>query len=210
MTRYAKLTSWLIGAWFVVALALSALHVLRTAPNQPPLALGLAALIPVAVFLIWFARSAGFREFTLSLNPTVLTAIQTWRVEGMTFLILATYGILPKMFAMPAGWGDITIGVTAPLAALLLAQGRHKTGFLAWQLLGILDLVVAVTMGTMAGVLDPHGIPTTPMQALPLSLIPTFAVPLLLMLHIICVAQARRWPARATQPTAATVIASAA
>jgi hypothetical protein len=31
------------------------------------------------------------------------------------------------------------------------------------------------------------------MTVLPLSLIPTFAVPLLLMLHIICIAQARQW-----------------
>jgi hypothetical protein len=31
------------------------------------------------------------------------------------------------------------------------------------------------------------------MTVLPLSLIPTFAVPLLFILHVICIAQARRW-----------------
>jgi hypothetical protein len=31
------------------------------------------------------------------------------------------------------------------------------------------------------------------MTVLPLSLIPTFAVPLLMIFHIICIAQARRW-----------------
>jgi hypothetical protein len=31
------------------------------------------------------------------------------------------------------------------------------------------------------------------MTALPMSLIPTFAVPLLFLLHIICIAQARGW-----------------
>jgi hypothetical protein len=31
------------------------------------------------------------------------------------------------------------------------------------------------------------------MTVLPLSLIPTFAVPLFLILHIICIAQARQW-----------------
>jgi hypothetical protein len=33
------------------------------------------------------------------------------------------------------------------------------------------------------------------MTVLPLSLIPAFAVPLLMMLHIICIAQARQWRA---------------
>jgi hypothetical protein len=33
------------------------------------------------------------------------------------------------------------------------------------------------------------------MTVLPMSYISTFAVPLFLILHIICIAQARRWPA---------------
>jgi hypothetical protein len=32
------------------------------------------------------------------------------------------------------------------------------------------------------------------MTVLPMSYIPTFAVPLFLILHIICIAQTRRWP----------------
>ncbi len=166
MTRYAKLTSWLIGAWFVLALTLSALHIIESGPNRPPLALGLAAGIPLVMFLVGFATSAGWRAFLLSLNPRVLTAVQSWRVEGLTFLILATYGILPKVFALPAGWGDITIGVTAPLA-VLLAKPAHRGGFLAWQALGMLDLVTAVSLGTLAGVLDPHGVGTSAMTLLP-------------------------------------------
>jgi len=34
------------------------------------------------------------------------------------------------------------------------------------------------------------------MTVLPLSLIPTFLVPLYLILHVISIAQARRWPLR--------------
>jgi hypothetical protein len=37
------------------------------------------------------------------------------------------------------------------------------------------------------------------MTVLPLSLIPGFLVPLFLILHIICIAQARRWPAEQPQ-----------
>ena len=80
-------------------------------------------------------------------------------------------------------------------AALRLANPAHRKGFILWQVLGITDLVNALAMGTLAGVIDPHGVPTGAMTVLPMSYIPTFAVPLFLILHIICIAQARRWPA---------------
>jgi hypothetical protein len=121
MTKYAKLTAGLIGAWFVFALTASALHVFRTGPSDPPLPVGLAALTPIVVFLVWCATSPGLRQFTVSLNPRTLTMVQAWRVGGFVFLVLAAYRILPGIFALPAGWGDIAIGATAPLVALKLA-----------------------------------------------------------------------------------------
>ena len=202
MTKYAKLTSWLIGAWFVLTLTNSAVHLYRTGPTQPPLPLGLAAVTPIVLFLIWFAASPGLRQFTMSLSPRILTLVQSWRVAGFVFLVLATYGILPRVFALPAGWGDISIGASAPLVALTLARPGHRSSFIVWQLLGILDLVIAVTLGTLAQVIEPSAIPTSPMTVLPLSLIPTFAVPLFLILHIICIAQASHWPAQQSHSAA--------
>ena len=199
MTKYAKLTAGLIGAWFAFSLTASALHFYRTGPNEPALRLGLAAVTPLLVFGVWFAVSAKFREFTLSLNPRVLTMVQSWRIAGFALLVLATFGILPNLFAMPAGWGDMFIGATATLVALKLASPEHRITFVLWQVLGMIDLVTAVTLGTLAHVIDPQGIPTSAMTVLPLSAIPTFGVPLFLILHVICIAQASRWPAR--QPT---------
>ncbi len=199
MKNYAKLTSWLIGAWFVLVLTLSAIHVFAASPNQPPLTFGLAVATPILAFFVWFATSPAFRKFTLSLSPQVLTLVQSWRIGGFVFLVLATYGILPRIFAWPAGWGDIIIGATAAFVALKLAVPRHRASFIVWQLLGIADLVTAVTMGTLASIIDPQGITTSAMSVLPLSLIPTFAVPLFLIFHVISIAQARQWAARQSQ-----------
>jgi hypothetical protein len=191
--NYGKLTASLIGAWFILSLAASALHVFETDPSRPPIPLGVAALAPIALFLVWFATSDSFRQFVLALDPRTLTFLQAWRIAGFAFLALYTYGILPGLFALPAGWGDIVIGATAPLVAMTLANPDHRKSFILWQLLGIADLVTAVTMGTTARLIEPHGIATSPMTVLPLSVIPTFAVPLLFILHIICIAQARHW-----------------
>lgn len=193
-SKYEKLTTRLIALWFVVSLAVSALGLFTPGAHQPPIIMGVGVLAPIVLFLWWFATSKPFRAFALALNPRTLVLVHAWRIAGFVFLVLCTYRILPAMFALPAGWGDIAIGATAPLVAMKLADPGHRRGFLLWQVLGISDLVMAVTLGSTAGLLDPYGIPTTAMTVLPLSLIPTFAVPLLLILHVICIAQARRWP----------------
>ena len=192
-TRYVKFTAGLIAAWFVFAVSASALHLFKTDPSLPPLALGLAVLIPVAAFLTWFKTSSGFREFALSLSPRTLTYVHSWRIAGFIFLALYAAGLLPGIFALPAGLGDIAIGATAPWVAIRLANRSRRKAFMLWQILGIVDLVTAITLGTTAGLISPRGAATTVMTALPMSLIPTFAVPLLIILHIICIAQAKQW-----------------
>lgn len=194
--KYGKLAAWLIATWFVFTFSASALHVFDTHQSQPPILLGLAVLTPIVVFAVWFRASEGFRQFTESLDAGTLTFVQSWRIAGFVFLALYAYAILPGVFALSAGWGDVFIGVTAPFVALRLVNPEHRRSFIFWQVLGILDLVLAVTFGTTARLIDPHGIPTTPLTMLPLSLIPTFAVPLLLILHFISIGQARRWPAQ--------------
>jgi hypothetical protein len=200
MIRYAKVTVGLIGTWFVFSLGASALHLFHSAAGQPPLALGIGALAPIAVFLVWFAASPRFREFALTLNPRMLTLIHTWRVGGFVFLTLATFGILPWFFALPAGLGDMTVGFTAWFAATRLANPSRRSRFIFWQLFGITDLVVAVTLAALAGVIAPHGTSAEAMTVLPMSLIPTFAVPILFILHIICIVQARRWTRQGGAP----------
>jgi hypothetical protein len=202
MTSYAKLTAWLVGAWFVVSLAASALHFYQAAPGQPPAAFGLAVAAPILIFVAWFSLSPAFREFTMSLNPRALTLIQSLRIGGYVFLVLASFAILPRLFALSAGWGDIAIGVTAPLVALKLAATNRRGSFMVWQFLGIADLVTAIALGTLAPVIDPHGISTIAMSMLPLSLIPTFGVPLFFILHVICIAQAARWHEQPVRPVA--------
>lgn len=192
-SSYGRVTAGLIAVWFVFALSASALNLFKADPSLPPIALGLAAAIPVVIFLIWFAASTEFRQFALSLDARILTFVQSWRIAGYVFLVLASAGLLPVFFAWPAGWGDFAIGITAPLVAIKLANAGRRSSFVLWQILGITDLVLAVSLGATARLISPHGIAPSVMTELPMSMIPTFAVPLFFMLHIICIAQARQW-----------------
>ena len=192
-TSYGKLTAGLIAAWFLFALSASALHWFRNDANRVGLAVAFAAVVPILVFALWFAASEKFRQFTLSLNPQLLTLAQSWRIIGFTFVLLEARGVLPAIFALPAGYGDMAIGMTATFVAWKLANPIRRNRFILWQLLGITDLVTAVSLGTTARLLSPHGPSMVAMTVLPLSLVPTFLVPLFLILHVICIAQARAW-----------------
>jgi hypothetical protein len=117
---------------------------------------------------------------------------------GSGFLALYAHGILPGVFAWPAGLGDIAIGVTAPWVALALVRTPGFATdrlFVVWNLLGILDLVVAVSVGGLNSALASGvagEVTTGPMAQLPLVLIPVYFVPLFIMLHLTALFQARR------------------
>jgi hypothetical protein len=193
LKSYGRLTTGLIAAWFLFALSASALGWFRNDANRVGLEVAFAAVTPILVFAVWFAASEKFRQFTLSLNPQILTLAQSWRIVGFTFVLLEARGILPAIFALPAGYGDMTIGMTATLVAWKLANPAHRSSFILWQLLGIADLVTAVSLGTTARLISPEGPSMVAMTVLPLSLVPTFLVPLFLIFHVICIAQARDW-----------------
>ena len=194
-STYVKTTAALIAAWFIAALVASSRHVFENNSARLGLSVAIAALAPILLFALWFAISPGFRGFVRSLDPRVLTLVQTWRIGGVVFVVLYGFGILPGVFALPAGLGDMAIGATAPFIAWKLADAAHRSGFLLWQALGITDLVMAVSLGTTAPLLSANGASIAPMTVLPPSLVPTFFVPLLLIFHIICIDQARQWQA---------------
>jgi hypothetical protein len=199
MKNYKTLTTVLVIGWFLFAWAASALHLFQNNSNRIGLSVAFAAVIPIVLFSLWFTLSKTFRQFVLSWNPRILTSLHSGRILGFTFVLLEARSILPAIFALPAGYGDMTIGITACFVAWKIANADHRNWFILWQMLGIADLVVAVSLGVTAPLISPYAASTAPMTVLPLSLIPTFLVPLYLILHIVCIAQARGWKVVSTR-----------
>src|SRR5580700_8376805 len=185
-----------IGIWFALVFLLGADGKFSGPVTNAPLPIFLGFSIPLIVFAGAYAISASFRKWLLTLDPRLLTAIQAWRAGGLGFLSLYANGLLPGLFAWPAGLGDIAIGVTAPWMMLGLIRRNEPAlnrRFVIWNLLGILDLVNAVGMGALNSGFIPtlaSKVTTAPMAQLPLVLIPAFLVPLFIMLHITSLLQA--------------------
>jgi hypothetical protein len=136
-----------------------------------------------------------FRHFVLMIDLRLATGIQAWRFAGLGFLALYTYGVLPGLFAWPAGLGDMAIGLTAPWLVLALIRApafARSRSFSVWNVFGISDLVVAVNLGMLASVPGADGITTAAMARLPLVLIPAYCVPLFVLLHLAALVQVRR------------------
>ena len=185
-------------AWLALVLILGARGAFTAAPGAPPLALLIGLVAPLSLFLIGYRTIPSLRDFILSADLRLIVGIQAWRWAGFGFLTLYTYRVLPGIFAWPAGLGDMAIGVTAPfvLSALLRRPGfAASKRFLSWNLLGILDLTVAVSIGALVPLLAPNlygAVTSAPMAQLPLVLIPTYLVPMFLLLHLTAIFQARR------------------
>ena len=185
-------------AWLALIFVLGARGVFVTPHGAPPLALLIGLLGPLSLFLVGYRTIRPLREFILSADLRLIVGMQAWRWAGFGFLTLYAYGVLPGIFAWPAGLGDMAIGVTSPLVlASLLRRPDFAASkrFVAWNLSGILDLTVAVSIGALVPLLAPNfygAVSTAPMTQLPLVLVPTFLVPTFLMLHLTALLQARR------------------
>jgi hypothetical protein len=204
-TGVRRFVIFVLALWFALAFSLGAHGAFITPRGTPPLALLTAVLVPIGVFLLAYWTWRSFHDFAVAADLELLTATQAWRFAGFGFLALNVLGLLPGYFAWPAGLGDMAIGLTAPWVALALTRKTRFAAskmFVAWNIFGIFDFaVLAVGTGAIAPLLfprlaqmvTPQMATTAPMRHLPLVLIPTFAVPMFTVFHLIALFQARHF-----------------
>jgi hypothetical protein len=168
--------------WFLVALGLGATG--RVASWRPPVPQLVLVGLTVLLLVVWVALPS-FRRWLLGLDLRWLIALHLTRYVGIYFLIIYYRdGALPRAFAVPGGWGDI---VVATLALGLVAAGgnlepkRWLVGL--WNTLGLIDILFVVATASRLAQADPDSM--NALLHLPLSLLPTFLVPLLIADHVL-------------------------
>jgi len=186
-----RLYPLVLAAW--LALAVVAGLTGRTATLQPPAPQLLLGLLTVLV-LVAFTTSRNFRQWILGLDLRVFPAFHLIRFVGIYFLVLHRRGELPYAFAVPGGWGDILVATSALL--LLTAPGgpaRQPGLLLGWNLFGLLDILFVVATAARLAFTDPASMAA--LMRFPLSLLPTFVVPLIIASHVMLFWRLRKLPA---------------
>jgi hypothetical protein len=190
-------TLWLAAIWI---LAVDGVFISR--PGVLP-RLPLAIFLPIVLGLVLLLRSRNVTAILAATPASWLIALQCYRALGGTFLVGWAQGDIPGAFALPAGIGDMLVGLTAlPVAAYVHAGApRARQLGLAWNVLGLLDFASAITLGalTSPGPLQllSSGQPNTLLGAYPAVMIPAFIVPSSILLHALSIRQLRR---KATLP----------
>lgn len=102
---------------------------------------------------------------------------------GAYFLLLCQRGELPCGFAGPAGWGDIIVAVLALVVVVAMRTRFAKTLLLIWNTIGLIDIIFVVFSALRFGLKDWQSMHA--LRELPLSLLPTFLVPLIIASHVL-------------------------
>jgi hypothetical protein len=175
-----------LGGWFTATAVIAGHGWYDTRPGQVPW-LPIAAAGSLGALLALSRIPVVARALTAPGMASRLVLPHSFRVAGVFFLLYLALGHLPALFALQAGLGDIAAGLAAPLVALRLAQGTGRRAAVWFNVYGLTDLAVGITLGALTGYGLLHVTPSSAaIGELPLALVIAADVPLMIALHITC------------------------
>ena len=183
--------------WFAVAWSAAINGAFATGATSLPL-LPLAIFLPVLIGAPLLLGSTRVAQVLDAMPDSWLVAVQLYRVFGAWALAAWLRGALPGVFALPAGTGDLLTGLFAVPVAIALVAGtaQSRRAAILWNIFGLADFVVAITMGMISStgplqVIVPS-VPSIGAGAYPGVLTPAFVVPSSILLHALSLRQLRR------------------
>jgi hypothetical protein len=151
-------------------------------PSAPAVAATVWTLTALVLIACW--KIGPIRAWTLNVDLRWLLLFHLTRlVAGVYFLVLCWRGELPCAFARPVGWGDIIVAVLALAVIAVMRTEFAKTLLLFWNTIGLIDIVFVVFSALRFGLRDWQSMHA--LRELPLSLLPTFLVPLIIASHVL-------------------------
>lgn len=184
---FGSIISFFVGYFFYVFIA--GKNGLFQEASLPPRIL-LFTTFPYALFLFGIIDKLPISKQIFeksSIND--LIGLHIFRLIGSTFIILALYDSLPKSFAFIAGLGDVITAISSIFVVNTITKQKSysKKLIFVWNTFGLLDII---TTAILANVFTKISIDTGVMGVdtlakFPFSLIPAFAPPTIIFLHIL-------------------------
>jgi hypothetical protein len=199
LTPGQRRTTWLaimvpVTLWAALAWTAAINGVFRTGVSPLPL-LPSAIFLPVIIGTPLLLLSKRVGQLLDVMPTTWLVALQIYRAFGSQWLVYWMLGLLPGLWALPAGTGDVLTGLFAVPVAIALATGatEGRRAAILWNIFGIADLVVAIALGMIISpgpfqLIVSNG-PSIGLDGYPNVLTPGFVVPGSILLHALSLRQ---------------------
>ena len=173
-----RLVFW---CWFAAAVLAGQQRVLQ---RLPPFATQGILIGLTALLLLGYFRLAALRDWVNRLDFRSLVLVHVSRCVGIYFLLLYARGELPYAFAVPGGVGDSIVALGALLIVFLpLGYERRQRLIYIWNVVGFIDIMLIVGTAIRFNLTDSSQLHA--LTRLPLSLLPTFLVPLIIATHLV-------------------------
>jgi hypothetical protein len=217
--RGKRVAAWLgvaivLAAWLAAVWTLAASGVFQRSLGKVP-TLPIAIALPVLLGALVLTRSRAVGSLLDATPASWLVGVQVYRVLGGMFIVYWIHGSMPAAFALPAGIGDVLTGLLALPTAAWVASGSpigRRIG-IRWNLLGLIDFAVAITMGMLTAPGPAHLLarehPNLQIAMFPTVMVPAFVVPFSALLHVVSLRQLKRLQVTATTPRQAPMLANA-
>jgi hypothetical protein len=202
LTPGQRRTTWLaimvpFTLWAAVAWTAAINGVFRTSASPLPL-LPSAIFLPIIIGAPLLLLSKRVGQLLDAMPTTWLVALQLYRVFGSQWLAYWLRGLLPGLWALPAGTGDVLTGLFAVSAAIALATGTAdgRKAAILWNIFGLADLAVAIILGMIISPgpfqLIVQNVRSIGLDGFPNVLTPAFVVPCSILLHALSLRQLMR------------------
>ncbi|WP_299430887.1 hypothetical protein [uncultured Maribacter sp.] len=145
--------------------------------------------LPLAVFVTIIFSTKICKKANAILKLEYLVKIHIFRLIGVTFIILYLYDLLPPVFALCAGIGDLLTAISSVFVAKAIRNNKSyaRKLTLIWNTFGLVDIIITSAMAIIFTKISMdntvQGVEF--LVEFPFCFIPAFAPPTIIFLHLL-------------------------
>ncbi|ADY29297.1 hypothetical protein [Cellulophaga lytica] len=182
---------WLVLGFYIpylIIVAIASLYGFFDDVMLPP-KIVLTTTLPLAIFVTIIYNTEICKKANTILNLEDLVKIHIFRLIGSTFIILFLYDLLPPVFALFAGIGDLLTAISSIFVAKAIRNKKNYARKLTyiWNTFGLVDILITSAMAIIFTKISiDNSIQGVEFLAeFPFCFIPAFAPPTIIFLHLL-------------------------
>ena len=181
---------WIIGFYipYLIIVAIASFNGFFDDVMLPP-KIVLTTTLPLAIFVSIMYSTKICKKANASLQLEDLVKVHIFRLIGSTFIILFLYDLLPTVFALFAGIGDLLTAISSIFVAKAIRNKKNYARKLTyiWNTFGLVDILITSAMAIFFTKIsiDNNVQGVEFLAEFPFCFIPAFAPPTIIFLHLL-------------------------